>query len=131
MAANRSVPLGDGGSEVSLKEVTQRLLAFRDARDWKRFHSPKDLAVALTIEAAELLEHFRWMTDAEVKAHLEAERDAVADEVADVAAFLVYLTDALGLDLVEVLHRKIDRNEIRYPEDRARGVHTKYSRLHR
>jgi len=118
-------------SDDRFTALTERLLRFRDARDWKQFHTPKELAIAVAIEAAELLEHFRWMRDDEVAEHLAAERDAVADEVADVAAFLIYLADALQLDLIETVNRKFDRNDERYPVDRARGVHTKYTRFER
>src|SRR5581483_3736168 len=101
-------------SDDRFTALTERLLRFRDARDWKQFHTPKELAIAVAIEAAELLEHFRWMRDDEVAEHLAAERDAVADEVADVAAFLIYLADALQLDLIETVNRKFDRNDERY-----------------
>jgi dCTP diphosphatase len=109
--------------------LTERLLRFRDEREWDQFHTPKELAVALAIEAAELLEHFRWMSDREVSEHVTAEREAVADEIADVAAFLIYLAESMRLDLIDAVNAKFDRNEERYPPDRSRGVHTKYSRF--
>lgn len=120
---------GTDASDDRFAALTERLVRFRDARDWQQFHTPKELTIALAIEAAELLEHFRWMSDREVTEHLAAEREAVADEVADVAAFLVYLADSLQLDLIDAVNRKFDRNDERYPVEQARGVPTKYTRF--
>jgi NTP pyrophosphatase (non-canonical NTP hydrolase) len=106
---------------TSLDELRERLRAFARARDWERFHSPKNLSMALIAEAAELLEHFQWLTE-EQSAQLppEAHR-AVEEELADVLIYLVRLSDLLGVDLLAAAQRKIELNEKKYPADEVRG----------
>ncbi|MFN3416404.1 MAG: nucleotide pyrophosphohydrolase [Caldimonas sp.] len=99
----------------SLATLAQRLQQFAQARDWQRFHSPKNLASALAVEAGELLEHFQWLTE-EQSRQLEAERKAeVAEEMADVLLYLVQLATVMEVDLLEAAQRKIERNERRFP----------------
>lgn len=100
---------------TTLDELTSELLAFRDRRDWGQFHNPKDLAIALSIEAGELLEHFLWRDHADVSAHVVSHRDEIAAEVADVASYLLYLVDALELDLAAAVREKLKTNGRRYP----------------
>ena len=105
--------------------------AFRDERDWARFHNPKDLAVSISIEAAELLERFQWKDAAEVEAQLadpESHR-AVADEMADVLILLASLSDAARVDLLDAAFDKLRRNAEKYPVEKARGRAEKYDRL--
>lgn len=102
-------------------DVIQRMRRYRDDRDWSRFHTPKDLAIAVSTEAGELLEHFLWRTPSEVDTHLALKRDAVLDEVADVAIYLTFLCDAVGADLLEVIERKLEHNLQRHPLETARG----------
>ncbi|MDQ6620057.1 MAG: nucleotide pyrophosphohydrolase [Pseudomonadota bacterium] len=112
-----------------LVEVRDRLREFADARDWDQFHSPKNLAMALIAEVAEVVEHFQWLTEAE-SACLPPERKAeVAEELADVLAYLVRIADKLDVDLLAAVTAKIERNEERYPADRARGSARKYNEL--
>lgn len=104
-----------------------RLRAFAEARDWQQFHSPKNLAMALVVEAGEVVEHFQWLREDE-SAALEPERKAaVAAELADVLAYLVRLADTLGIDLLDAAAAKLVRNEERYPADKVRGSARKYS----
>ena len=103
----------------SLQDLAQRLQRFADARDWGPFHSPKNLASALIVEAAELLEPFQWLSADESRALPEAQRDAVALEMADVLLYLVQLGNQLGVDVVAAAHRKIDINEGRFPPVRT------------
>lgn len=105
--------------------------AFRDAREWSQFHTPKHLAAALAIEAAELQECFLWKTDAEVEAEMAGgpKRDAVAEEVADVLMFALLLADRLGLDVGQVIAAKLAANERKYPVTLARGSARKYTEL--
>jgi dCTP diphosphatase len=112
-----------------LSSLTASLRAFAAERDWGRFHAPKNLAMALTVESAELMEHFQWL-DAEASDQLtEAQREAVALEAADVLLYLLQLTDRLGIDLAAAARRKLTLNETRYPADKARGTHLKYDAL--
>lgn len=99
----------------SLAHLSARLRAFADARDWERFHSPKNLASALVVEAAELLEPFQWLTEAQSRELPPDVRDAVALEMADVLLYLLQLGNQLGVDVVAAGHRKVDINEKRFP----------------
>lgn len=96
-------------------ELAERLRKFRDVRGWARFHSPNRLAVALAIEAAEVLEHFLWVTDMDADATASANRDVIAEELADVLIYLIYLADRIGVDLFQAAELKVDRNEERFP----------------
>ncbi len=113
----------------ALTELRDAMRRFAAERDWDRFHTPKNLAMALSGEAGELIEHFQWLT-AEESASLPAPvRDEVALELADVLLYLVRLGDVLGIDLAEAARRKIAINAQRYPVERVRGRAVKYDRL--
>ena len=113
----------------SIRDLTTRINAFRDARDWKQFHNPKDMAVSISIESAELLEQFQWKNAKECEAHVQDNREAVADELADVAIYLFELADLLQMDLGQEMLRKLDKNAAKYPVEKARGSNLKYNRL--
>jgi len=112
-----------------MEEVIDRIRAFRDERDWLKFHDPKNLAVSIAIEAAELLEEFQWMTREESERHAAENREAVSDEIADVAIYLIELADLLGIDLATAINNKLDKNAIKYPVEKSRGKSTKYTKL--
>jgi NTP pyrophosphatase (non-canonical NTP hydrolase) len=112
-----------------MEKVLARIRRFRDERDWMQFHDPKNLAVSLVIEAAELLEHFQWMDKTQAELHAAENKEAVADEIADVAIYLLELADNLGIDLEMAIHAKLDRNAEKYPVEKAFGVATKYTKL--
>ena len=99
---------------------------FRDERDWLRFHNPKDLALSVSIEAAELLEVFQW-SGSDVK--VDAKADHAKEELADVAIYCIYLADALGVDLAEAISDKLSKNAENYPVEKARGSARKYTEL--
>ena len=113
----------------SIAELTANINAFRDARDWRQFHNPKDMAVSISIEAAELLEHFQWKSAAECEAYIAANREAVADEVADVAIYLFEMAELLELDLGAEMIRKLEKNAVKYPAEKAKGSNRKYDEL--
>jgi NTP pyrophosphatase (non-canonical NTP hydrolase) len=100
-----------------LEALATRLADFARARDWEQYHNPRNLAAALSVEAAELLEIFQWMTDVEAQAVMQepSRAAAVRDECADVLIYLVRLADVLGVDLIAEAGAKIDRNEERFP----------------
>jgi NTP pyrophosphatase (non-canonical NTP hydrolase) len=111
--------------------LVRQILAFRDERDWRQFHSPKDLAISISLEAAELLERFQWKTPEEVAALVddpEGNRQ-VSWEMADILILLISLADVLGTDLVKAAREKLQENERRYPVERARGTARKYRDL--
>lgn len=120
---------GQGGWEPLLA----LLRTFRDDRDWKQFHNPKDLAAAIAIEAGELQEQFLWKTQAEVTADLAspARRQAVVDEFADVLICTLLLADCLGIDIDAAVREKTAANARKYPVSRARGTARKYTELRR
>ncbi len=109
------------------KRLAQRIAEFAAARDWDQFHSPKNLASALVVEAAELLEIFQWLTDDQSRALPPEKLTAAEGELADVFIYLVRMADKLGVDLVAAAERKLEANEQKYPVDKARGNATKYT----
>ena len=112
-----------------LRELAQALRRFADERDWDQFHAPKNLAMALSVEAAELLEHFQWLGE-DASRRLPPEKLAqVGDEMADVLLYLVRLADKLDVDLAAAARRKMQVNAQKYPPERARGTSRKYTEL--
>nr|VFJ88678.1 MAG: NTP pyrophosphatase, house-cleaning of non-canonical NTPs [Candidatus Kentron sp. H]VFJ90788.1 MAG: NTP pyrophosphatase, house-cleaning of non-canonical NTPs [Candidatus Kentron sp. H]VFJ96924.1 MAG: NTP pyrophosphatase, house-cleaning of non-canonical NTPs [Candidatus Kentron sp. H] len=105
----------------NLENLRQRLAEFAAARDWDPFHSPKNLAMALIAEAAELIEHFQWLTQAQSKALAPDTLEAARLELADILIYLIRLADKLGVDLIEAANDKIALNETRYPAEKVRG----------
>ena len=107
-------------------ETIRRVIQFRDDRDWRQFHTPKDLAISLSLEAAELLEVFQWSgTDLECPDKL----DRIREELGDVLSYCVLMADVCGLDLDEILNEKVDKNAAKYPVEKARGSAAKYTEL--
>lgn len=113
----------------SLNDLARQLEQFAAERDWQQFHSPKNLASALVVEAGELLEHFQWLTETQSRAMPPEKLDAVAGEVADVLLYLVQMATALGIDPVAAAQAKLELNARRYPVDRARGNSKKHDEL--
>ena len=112
-----------------IQRITQKIRKFRDERDWKQFHNHKDVALSLVLEASEVLEHFQWKSPAEVEAHGRDNKEELSDELADVAIYLMELADNLGIDLPEAIERKMKKNAVKYPVEKAKGRHTKYNKL--
>ena len=110
------------GMNDDLDTLRDRLRAFALARDWGQFHSPKNLACALSVEAAELLEHFQWMTEEQSRAPGDSQRAEIALEAADVLLYLIQLADQLGIDLLAAAGRKIALNAAKYPVETARAT---------
>ena len=111
----------------ALRALQLRLAAFAAARDWEQFHSPKNLAMALSVEAAEVVEEFQWLTEAESKALDVERRERVRLELADVFIYLLRLADRLDVDLMRAADDKVALNERKYPADRVRGDARKYT----
>jgi NTP pyrophosphatase (non-canonical NTP hydrolase) len=112
-----------------LTELSRLLAAFVSERDWDQFHTPKNLAMALSAEVGELLEHFMWLTPEESLALPTAVRDEAALEMADVLLFLLRLAQKLDVDLLATAERKLALNAIKYPAEKSRGRATKYDKL--
>lgn len=105
----------------SLEDLKQQLREFARERDWEQFHSPKNLAMALIVEAAELVEHFQWLSEAQSQVLEPDKREPVAQELADVLLYLVRLADRLNIDLMDAAQRKLLLNAQKYPADKVRG----------
>jgi NTP pyrophosphatase (non-canonical NTP hydrolase) len=114
---------------MNLEELSARLRAFARERDWEQFHAPKNLAMALAVEAAELMEHFQWLSERQSGELPPAVREKVAAELADVFIYTVRLADRLGVDLGPAVEAKILANAAKYPVEKSRGSARKYSEL--
>ena len=108
------------------KETVNKVLKFRDDRDWKQFHDPKDLAISISLEASELLEIFQWSRD---DVYCLDKIDKIKEELADVMNYCILMADACNLDLDEIITDKIKLNAAKYPVDKAKGTSTKYNEL--
>lgn len=111
-----------------LAALTTALTAFAKERDWEKFHSPKNLAMALSVEAAELLEHFQWLTESESNRLDSTKLSEITEEAADVQIYLLMLADKMGIDLTRAVEDKIEKNRARYPVDEVRGTAKKARR---
>lgn len=118
-----------GDPNDSLRTIADRLREFRDERDWHRFHTPRNLAMSIAIECGELLEHFQWKCDEELAAYVAKREDEVAEELADVAIYLVQLAETLDISLGDAIAAKIATNDQRYPSKLARGSALKHTEL--
>ena len=113
----------------SLRSLLKTALEFRDEREWKQFHTFKDLAVTLSLEAAEVLEHSQWKTQKQLRAYLKKNRGEVADELADVLHVLLLLAEHAEIDLAKAFEAKMKQNRAKYPVEKARGSAKKYTEL--
>jgi NTP pyrophosphatase (non-canonical NTP hydrolase) len=116
---------------MNLDALRSALRAFAAERDWDQFHSPKNLSMALSVEVAELVEHFQWLTEDESRVLPPATAEQVAEEIADIQIYLVRLADKLGVDIDAAVAAKLELNRARYPADQARGSAAKYTRYER
>ncbi|AIQ62621.1 nucleotide pyrophosphohydrolase [Paenibacillus stellifer] len=107
-----------------MNQTIEKIIQFRDERDWKQFHNPKDLAISLMLEAAELLENFQWKTSDEA---IAKNMTNIEDELADVMIYAVLLADNLGIPIEQMILNKIEKNEAKYPVDRFKGSSRKYN----
>lgn len=108
-------------------QLFEELMAFRQQRDWEQFHSPKDLAISISIEAAELLEWFQWKNDEKIAQDLTSKKkEQLEDEIADVAIYLSYLCGDLDIDINQIVAKKIKKNAIKYPIAKVKGRSDKY-----
>src|SRR5690242_3789357 len=113
----------------SIAELTKLALAFRDERDWKQFHNPKDMALSLVLESAEVLELMQWKNGKELEEHLARNRTKLAEELSDVLFWVLAMSHDFGIELGESFKAKLIENGKKYPIDKAKGVSTKYTEL--
>lgn len=112
-----------------LESLTTRILAFRDERNWKQFHNPKDLALSLSLEASEVLEIFQWKSGADIERVCRDRKGDLADELADVLYYTLLMAHELDIDLKTALLAKLEQNAEKYPVDKAHGSNKKYTEL--
>lgn len=112
-----------------IKDLTKRIIDFRDARDWKQFHNPKDLALSLVLEATEVMEHFQWKSKEEMEKYIVTNKSDIGEELADVLYWVLLMSSDLKIDVMKALENKMVKNEEKYPTEKAKGKHTKYNKL--
>ena len=112
-----------------IERLTKRIIEFRNKRDWKQFHNPKDIALSLVLESGEVMEHFQWKNGDEIKKYSESHKEEIGEELADVLYWVLLMSSDLDINIVEALERKIDKNDKKYPVDKSKGNATKYTDL--
>jgi NTP pyrophosphatase (non-canonical NTP hydrolase) len=112
----------------SLQDLRARVNSFVEERDWAQFHSPKNLAMAMIVEAGEVVEHFQWMTEQESRQLDSETTEKVGQELSDTFVYLLRIAEVCGIDLIEVANKKIDLNALKYPVDKAKGSNAKYTK---
>lgn len=114
---------------MNLDKLVKRIIDFRNARDWKQFHNPKDLALSLVLESTEVLEHFQWKNSEELKKYVVEHKEDIGEELADVLYWVLLMSHDLNIDVLKALDKKQTKNEEKYPVEKAKGNHKKYNQL--
>lgn len=112
-----------------LKKLTKRIIQFRDAREWKQFHNPKDSAISLSLEASEVLEHFQWKNHEETEEYIKTHKEHIGEELADVLYWVLLMSYDFNIDILCAFENKMKKNEKKYSVKKSRGKHTKYTEL--
>ena len=112
---------------TDLQKLTDIIINFRDARNWRKYHNPKDTSLSLVLEAAEVMEHFQWKNHQEIKAYISQHKKEIGEELADVLYWVLLISHDLEIDIKDSLEKKMKRNEKKYPIIKAKGSHKKYS----
>jgi dCTP diphosphatase len=116
-------------TRTTLDDLTKLVLDFREERDWKQFHNPKDMALSLSLEAAEVMELMQWRNGPELDAHLKASKDRLGEELADVLGWILLMAHDQQIDLADAFAKKIELNKQKYPVEKAKGSARKYNEL--
>jgi NTP pyrophosphatase (non-canonical NTP hydrolase) len=112
-----------------IRDLTAKIAKIRDDRDWKQFHNPKDMAVSLALEANEVLEHFQWRNGAEMDEYVKTHKEEIGEELADVLYWVLEMSSDINVDIKEALEKKLLKTEKKYPVEKAKGNHKKYTEL--
>lgn len=112
-----------------INQLTQRIQDFIKERDWNQFHNPKDLALSLVLESAEVMEHFQWKNDEEMQKYIKTNKNEIGEELADVLYWVLLMSHDLDIDIKQAFEDKMLKNEAKYPIDKAKGRHDKYNKL--
>lgn len=110
-----------------LQKLTKKIVAFREARDWKQFHNPKDCALSMVLEAGEVMEHFQWKSLEEIEKYVRTHKGEIAEELADVLYWVLLMSHDLGIDIVKESEKKLKKNGKKYPVKVVKGKHLKYT----
>lgn len=110
-------------------DIQKRAIAFREERDWKQFHNPKDVALSMVLEAGEVMEHFQWKNEKEMAEHVRTHKGEIGDELSDVLYYIAVMSKDMGIDIFEAFEKKMKKNEEKYPIAKAKGKHIKYDKL--
>lgn len=114
---------------AEIEDLKKAVTDFRDERDWAQFHNPKDMAISLALEAAEVLEHFQWKNNDEMKAHVAENKEELSEELADVLYWILLMCNDLEIDISDAFINKLVKNAKKYPISKAKGNHKKYTEL--
>ncbi len=114
---------------MDIKELQDVVIKFRDNRNWKQFHNPKDTSLSLVLEAVEVLEHFQWKNEEEVEDYIKSNRNEIGKELADVLYWVLLISHDLNIDIVKIFKKKMVENNEKYPIKKSKGKHTKYTNL--
>lgn len=112
-----------------ITELTKSIVKFRDERDWKQFHNPKDMSLSLVLEAGEVMEHFQWKNEKEIKTYVLTNKKEIGEELADVFYWVLLISHDLDIDLKKALQKKMVVSNKKYPVEKAKGTHKKYTEL--
>lgn len=113
----------------TLRNLIKKIIKFRNARKWKQFHNPKDLAISLSLEASEVLEHFQWKSKEEVEEYVKINKEHIGEELADVFYWVLLMSHDLKIDIIKASENKLIKNAEKYPIKKSKGKHTKYNKL--
>ena len=116
-------------NNLNFVKSIRKLLYFRNQRDWEQFHNPKNLAISISLEAAELLENFQWRDLEESIKFARENKEKISEEVADLLIYIFYLCNDLGIDFIDAIDKKIEENNKKYPIDKSKGKSNKYNEL--
>jgi len=114
---------------MKIKDLQDLVIKFRDDRNWKQFHNPKDSAISLQLEASELLEHFQWKNNKEVTEYIKKNKNEIGNELSDVLFWVLLMSRDLKIDISEAFVKKLSENKKKYPVEKSKGKHTKYNKL--
>lgn len=110
-----------------IQRLTEIIIKFRDARDWKQFHNPKDMSVSLVLEATEVMEHFQWKNKQETQEYVKAHKKDIGEELSDVLYWVLLMSHDFGIDIKQAFERKMKISNKKYPVNKAKGSHKKYT----
>lgn len=114
---------------LNIQKLTEKIRRFRDERDWKKFHNPKDMSLSLVLEAAEVMEHFQWKNEQEMLMYIKSHKTQIGEELSDVLYWILLMSHDLNIDIAKALDRKLAISRKKYPVTKSKGNHKKYTEL--